>query len=221
MRIEQAYLNGDWSLKNLNGANTDLLMLFGATHLIKDENLYFKMRENFPKAQIIGCSTAGEILGTRVTDDTISITAIEFEKSKIEAFKVDINISSQSYDAGKTLGEKLNKLNLKHCFILSKGLKVNGSDLVKGLTDHLPSHVNLTGGLAGDSARFEETYVMLNEPARTTTIAAVGFYGNDLKVGVGSLGGCDPFGPERIVTKSKGNVCYEFNFQPSLDLYKK
>lgn len=221
MKIEQVYLNGYESLKNINAANSDLVMLFGATHLIKDEKLFFKMRESFPKAQIIGCSTAGEILGTRVTDDTISLTSIVFEKSKVEASKVDVTSSSQSYDAGKTLGEKLNKSNLKHCFILSKGLNVNGSDLVRGLTDHLPPHVNLTGGLAGDSARFKETYVMLNEPARTTTIAALGFYGDDLKVGVGSLGGWDPFGPERIVTKSKGNVCYEFDFQPSLDLYKK
>jgi hypothetical protein len=30
-----------------------------------------------------------------------------------------------------------------------------------------------------------------------------------------------PFGPERIITKSEGNILYEIDGQPALDLYKK
>jgi hypothetical protein len=39
-------------------------------------------------------------------------------------------------------------------------------------------------------------------------------------VGFGSLGGWDPFGPERLVTRSKGNILYEMDGRSALDLYK-
>jgi len=41
-----------------------------------------------------------------------------------------------------------------------------------------------------------------------------------LRVGFGSLGGWDPFGPERRVTRSEGNILYELDGSPALDLYE-
>ena len=52
------------------------------------------------------------------------------------------------------------------------------------------------------------------------TVAAMGLYGDNLKVGYGSLGGWDSFGPERLVTKATANVLYELDGKPALDLYK-
>jgi len=40
-------------------------------------------------------------------------------------------------------------------------------------------------------------------------------------VGIGSLGGWGPFGPDRVVTRSVGNVLYELDSQPALELYKR
>ena len=40
-------------------------------------------------------------------------------------------------------------------------------------------------------------------------------------LGHGSRGGWDFFGPERRVTRSEGNVLYELDGTPALDLYKK
>jgi hypothetical protein len=92
---------------------------------------------------------------------------------------------------------------------------------VSGVTKHLPEGVTLTGGLAGDGTRMSETLVFRDNLPETNIIAALGLYGRRLKVGFGSLGGWDSFGPERLVTKSKGNVLYELDGQPALDLYKK
>jgi hypothetical protein len=39
-------------------------------------------------------------------------------------------------------------------------------------------------------------------------------------VGYGSLGGWDTFGIERTITKSKGNILYELDGKPALELYK-
>ena len=58
------------------------------------------------------------------------------------------------------------------------------------------------------------------QAARDSVVAAA-FYGDRLKVGYGSLGGWDTFGPERLITRSKGNVLYELDGKSALELYKK
>ena len=63
--------------------------------------------------------------------------------------------------------------------------------------------------------------MVLDDVVAERRIAAVGFYGEGLTVGCGSLGGWDPFGPERKITRSDGNVLYELDGQSALDLYKK
>jgi hypothetical protein len=100
-------------------------------------------------------------------------------------------------------------------------LRINGSELVKGLTGSLPSGVSVTGGLSGDGERFERTLVLWDGPAEPGTVAAVGLYGDRLRVGYGSMGGWDPFGPERLITRSSGNVLYELDGKSALDLYCK
>jgi hypothetical protein len=80
--------------------------------------------------------------------------------------------------------------------------------------------VTVTGGLSGDGPRFQETLVLWNGAPAPRTIAAVGFYGPRLRIGYASLGGWDPFGPERLITRSEGNVLYELDGRSALDLYK-
>jgi hypothetical protein len=85
----------------------------------------------------------------------------------------------------------------------------------------LPDDVVVTGGLSGDGERFERTLVCANEMPIEGCVAALGFYGTKLRVGFGSLGGWDPFGPERLITRSKDNVLYELDNQSALALYKR
>lgn len=42
-----------------------------------------------------------------------------------------------------------------------------------------------------------------------------------MKVGTGSVGGWDEFGPERTVTKSKDNILFELDGEPALAIYKR
>jgi hypothetical protein len=78
----------------------------------------------------------------------------------------------------------------------------------------------VTGGLAGDGARFGETLVFKGDVPEKGAIAVVGLYGSRLKVGFGSLGGWAPFGPERLVTRAKANILFELDGRPALGLYK-
>jgi hypothetical protein len=135
-----------------------------------------------------------------------------------------------SVQAGERLGEALaHSLSatqqgaddpLVHVFVLCDGLNVNGSDLIRGLLSRLPKDVTASGGLAGDGARFGETLVFTAGAPRSGIAAAIGLYGRRLQVGLGSMGGWDPFGPDRLITRSRGSVLLELDGRPALALYK-
>jgi hypothetical protein len=204
-----------------NPATCNLVFAFGSSEIINDSSLYEKLKANYPKADILMNSTAGEICDVQVNDNTISLTAIEFEKTKIKTATVQISELNSSYEAGRALATTLDHQDLKNVFIISDGLKVNGSELVLGLQEALPENVIITGGLAGDGATFQHTRVGLNEVPVEGRIVALGFYGSSLSVTYGSVGGWDCFGPERLITKSHNNVLFELDHQPALDIYKK
>ncbi len=78
----------------------------------------------------------------------------------------------------------------------------------------------MTGGLAGDDDRFEETWVWHNERIEPGLIVLCGFYGDAVRIGYGSLGGWDTFGPDRVMTQSNDNILYQLDNQSALELYK-
>jgi len=223
MKVEQnVWQDGKWLNEPVGklGDEAHLVLIFGGTALLKERKELDKIKQTYPRARLLGCSTAGEIIGAQVRDNSLSVTAINFKSAKIEGARVKISEVKDSYEAGAKLAGSIEKQGLRHLFVLSDGLAVNGSELVKGLAANLPQNVSITGGLSGDGANFKETYVFLDEAPAARVIAALGLYGDDLLIGYGSFGGWDPFGPFRLVTKSKGNVLYELDGQSALALYK-
>ncbi|MDB6095885.1 MAG: uncharacterized protein JWM09_163 [Francisellaceae bacterium] len=170
----------------------------------------------------MGCSTAGEIFGAYINDNSISVAVIQLEKpdSFVKKVYAKIDHPDESFAAGKLITEKLQGENLKSIMILSDGLNVNGSELVKGVNKVLPKQVVVTGGLAGDNDRFQNTWIIKDGKPQSNYVCALGLYGPNIEIKYGSKGGWDSFGPERLVTKSKANVLYELDGKPALSLYK-
>ena len=196
------------------------VLLFGATKRIKEKGLMDKIRAVYPNACIFGCSTAGEIIGTRVLDDSLTVTAVSFSATKVAGAMVKVTGIEDSYKAGFDLAISLAGDNLKHVFVLSEGLNINGSELVRDPRNICPSVQPLPGGFPETVTGFQETYVLFNNEATRDAVGAIGFYSNRLQVGYGSLGGWDTFGPERLITSSKGNILYELDGKSALALYK-
>lgn len=200
---------------------SQLVLAFGSTALLGDSANFFAIRKAFPDAMIVGCSTAGEIEGTNVRDETLVVTVVNFERTGLQLAKATIQASSQSYATGQRLAKSLPTLDLAHVLVFSDGLRVNGTALVRGMKDSLPPMVEVTGGLAADGANFQKTLVCANDVPTDGQVVAVGLYGQSIKIGYGSLGGWDPFGPERQITRSEGNVLFDLDRQPALALYKR
>ncbi len=224
MKVEQRHRksDSDWTSQPspLFSEKAQLVLVFADFSLLKEESYFKEIQNDYPHALIVGCSTAGEICRTQVFEKSIIVTAVLFEKTRLNIAHVDIKDFENSFLAGKQLANSLDQNELKHVLVFSDGIKINGSDLVKGLVENLPSDIGLTGGLAGDAGKFQETLVCFNQTPEKEKIVVVGFYGDNLKVGYGSMGGFAPFGPERLVTKSEGNVLYELDGASALSLYK-
>ena len=202
------------------GDSAHLVLIFGGTGPLQGSSAFRQAVEAYPGACRFGCSTAGDIYGTQVSDDSLVVTAVRFEHTRVEGARTRIDGPDDSFAAGERLAAALHRDGLVHVFVLSDGLRVNGSELVKGLAGRLPADVTVTGGLSGDGPRFKETLVVWGDEAASSSIAAIGLYGERLRVGYASLGGWDPFGPERLITRSRGNVLYELDGRSALELYK-
>jgi len=223
MKIVQAqYTQNDWKyFQPKQKLNNPLVLVFAERCLLQQNKIIASIKKEFPYQHIIFGSTAGEIVGNQVYDNSVSVTAIEFEKSFFKISRANILAHNDSFELGKALFEQLPKENLQHIFIISEGSFVNGSALINGLEENNTQNIKISGGLCGDNERFEKTLVAYNETPKEGEVAIIGLYGDSLEVTASSCGGWMPFGPERTITKSKDNILYEIDGLPALDLYKK
>ncbi len=227
MKVKQSiYFAGGVSSSKQNETNqsskpADWVLIFGDRTMLENETLLSKITTSHPGKIYSGCSTSGEIIENNVYDESIVVTEVFFDKVVLEHHELSIDSYPDSYAAGEALIKKFSRSGLVHLFVISDGLNVNGSELVRGLRNNCPNGVNITGGLAGDGQDFKKTIVINGEgkPA-SHIISAIGFYSSELTIGFGSFGGWDTFGMERMVTKSKANVLYELDGTPALELYK-
>ena len=209
------------AISHESGIAPQIAFVFGARHELADSNAVRLLADRYPGLLLFGCSTSGEIQQDRVFDSTLVATLVSFDSTRVRSAVASIPSSGGSRAVGKELGEALRGDGLAHVLVLSDGLQINGSELVEGLTDALPRHVGVTGGLAGDADRFEKTLVLRDGVPESGVVSALAFYGDALRVGYGSMGGWDQFGPERLVTRSEGNVLYELDGTPALELYRR
>ena len=223
MRIEQrcwlARTRESDGSANLNGS-ADLVLAFGSASVLRDASCHEWLREQYPTAHRIGCSTAGHVHGTHIEDDQLSITAVDFEKTELKPAWVELGSIDESYVAGQRLADALWSDDLTHVLVLSDGTGVNASELTRGLSHALPDGVSVTGGLSANPTGGHPAFVFLAAPGAPNSVAAIGFYGKDLKVACASAGSWEPFGIEHAVTRAQANTLFELNGQPALKIYR-
>ncbi|MGB7183609.1 MAG: FIST N-terminal domain-containing protein [Burkholderiaceae bacterium] len=224
MRVEQLRWTDEevWSTVNSDlrgGEQPALVLVFASPKHIHNEGALNQLRSRYPDAVIAGGSTAGNVIGTSSSDSDIAATAIAFDHGRVRLTSVLIEPSTNVSEIAQAAVEHLLEEDLRHVFVLSDGLNVNGSELAKGLNKRVD--VTVSGGLMGDNGAFAHTYVIANGPPKANQIALIGFYGEQLSVTHGCFAGWEEFGINRVVTRSSGNIVYEIDDQPALALYKK
>lgn len=223
MRIDTLSYSDQWNTLASGIADkleADLVLLFGDSETLSPEQPLAQLRKLYPKAQLVGGSSAGNVQNTSVSGAAYVATAVQFEKGSVRTFSIDFQPGDKGEVIGAQLLCQLPEQGLRHLFVLSDGLNMNGSELIRGM-NQMHRKLSVTGGMAGDGDRFKHTWVAHNDSVKDRRVAAIGFYGDDLVISYGCFAGWSDFGAQRRVTKSEGNVLYEVDGVPALDFYKK
>jgi hypothetical protein len=215
-----------WRAGGVSGFKADLVLYFGGRETLAHADRHHELKALYPQAILLGCSTGGQIEGDDIDDSGLSGLAVSFARTRLAIARTDGCAGTNCQASGAALAEELAARAtvgepLAGIFVLSDGLLVNGSQLVRGMLDIVGRDLPIMGGLAGDGADFTQTLVAADAVPQPGVIAALGFYGDSIRIGHGSAGGWDVFGPRRRVTRSEGNVLLELDGEPALDLYKR
>ena len=224
MHVESFSYNprAGWSVPSFPAGDSEstLVVVFGAPRFLGDGRQIDELVKAYPRALVTGCSSAGEIHAREILDESLSVAVVRFDNTALRIATAAVHSGQGSFAAGRAIASSLAGEGLRAVLILSDGISVNGSDLLRGLHDLIGPQVVVTGGLAGDGSRFRQTWVLVGGRPTERAVVGVGLYGDAVRVSHGSRGGWDIFGPERRVTKAKGNVLYELDGKPALALYK-
>src|SRR5580692_5611760 len=108
MKISQTqYIDNQWNkisiTKGFDRAKAQLVLAFGSGHLVTDRELFGHIRGQYPAASIVSASTAGEIAGETVCDNSIVVTALEFGSTAIQCCSTNISEHGCSHSTGRHL----------------------------------------------------------------------------------------------------------------------
>src|SRR6186713_2173820 len=89
-----SFANGQLNRSNnsdvLDDHKAQLVLGFGAKSVLAGNQVYGLLYKQFPYADIVLCSTSGEIFNSEVFDHTVSVTALQFDQTRVSAAKVNV-----------------------------------------------------------------------------------------------------------------------------------
>ena len=197
-----------------------LVLAFGASELADDPAPFNDLAAAFPDAVLLGCSTSGEIAGTQVHDASISVAVARFEHTALRHAVVEVQGPADSWQAGARLGRAAAGRGP------ARGVRAQRRP---GRQRHAAARradaepARRRGHFRRAGRRRQPLHAHLGAGRRQAGAAA------HLRRGLlrpaparrhGCDGGWSDFGPERRITRSEGNVLYELDGKPALDLYK-
>ena len=225
MRVKQTVVRDASALASALSALQEiapqLVLVFGATDYFSTPASVSALQAAFPAAKLLGCSTAGEISGEGVNDGSCVVTAVHFDQTELVPATTTLTSMDDSRAAGERIGQQLQHPGLRAVMVYGPGVQINGSALVEGIASVIGDGIPLTGGLAGDGGAFQRTWTLGSDGVSDNAIVAIGFVGEHLQFCHGSFGGWEPFGPARKVTRCEGNVLFELDGAPALEVYKR
>lgn len=224
MQVRQCVITTGFDVRQtcrtLSDLAPNLVLVFGSPAYFRGNSALADLQATFPQAELLGCSTAGEISATGVTSGSCVVTAVRFEKTRLAGASAMVAPDGDGFAAGLAIGRQLQAPDLRAILVVCPGVRINGSAVVRGIAAEVPG-IPVNGGLAGDDAAFQQTYTLGRNTVGEHGVHAIGLYGDDLTHGQGSFGGWKPFGPARRVTRCADNILYELDGSPALDVYKK
>lgn len=179
--------------------------------------LLHELTSTLPSSVIIGSTTDGEIMDANVSTQTTVLSFTQFEHTKL--YSSNIEHKRDGYASGEVLAKTLIKENTKLVIAFADGLHTNGEAFLNGFNS-INKDVIVSGGLAGDNAKFEKTYVFTNDVILEKGAVAVALNSECLSISNGYSFNWRSIGKELTVTKVKDNRVFTIDGRSAVDTYK-
>lgn len=178
--------------------------------------------QTFPGIQLIGGTSDGEI-SSLLEFQQDSATLILFCSDEVEftaavgrqVSQNPIAVTQQTAEFAKAK----TALPPRLCITVPESLTTSGVTILEGLKQGLGQHIPVVGGTTGDQWQFQATKQFFGMEVLNDAVPILLLSGN-LKFGYGVSSGWHPVGKQGTVTKVKGNVLYEVDGQPILEVYQ-
>ena len=176
--------------------------------------------------KVFGASTCGEIFfdgnihNEGISNNSVSVVLVQMnEQHFISGIFDGKDISS--LELGKKIGQwGIEKYESPGFLVAIGGIGSNGQEVVEGIQEHAGSDKLIFGGLAGDDAKFEQTWVFNQEKIISFGAVAVAFDTKYVDMKGLATSGWVGIGSDKIVTKARGNIVYTIDNEPALKVYK-
>ncbi|BCD61020.1 MULTISPECIES: FIST N-terminal domain-containing protein [unclassified Nitratiruptor] len=209
--------------KGIKNSNRLLVQVYsGIVHKVFMQNLLDLLVSLLPDATIVGSTTAGEIVDSKIYEKNVALSFTNMEHTFIKSDIVTYDQFSSDnphYEGGMYFKKRLVTSDTKFILLLADGMRTNGEELVKGFGNE--TKVVIGGGLAGDYGQLQNTYVFCKNRVIENGAVAVAFDSKELQVFNYYTTGWKPIGRSFVVTKSTGNIVYELDGEPIYEIYER
>jgi len=203
----------------LKGDDGKLLIAFGSDRY-ELPALLEGIADNAEGVPVIGCSTAGEIATGGAGDAGVVVVALGgdgFSVATGSATAASANLRAAGERAAACMGE-LGGHEHRALIMLTDGLAGNQQEIVRGAHGVLGSGVPLVGGCAGDDLKMSKTFQFAGSEVLTDAVVTAAI-GSVAPLGIGVRHGWRRVGEPVLVTRSEGNLVFELDEKPALDVY--
>src|SRR5829696_2482522 len=218
-------------LRNAGIANPDFIFMFASIGY-DQHSLLRAVRETTGGAPLFDCSAEGTINGDSADESNFSAVVTAISSDELQWTN---GLAKGLEDDSRAVGQRVAQDLLPALsadtiglFVFPEGRKDFGvatdnlDNFFAGLEENLPSDrfLPLWGGGANNNFNLEEpTYQYCDDEVITDGVSYALLSGK-AQAGWAISHGCIPIGGEREVTRSKGNVIYEIDGKPALEVLK-
>ncbi len=183
------------------------------------------IREATGGAPLCGCSGEGVIVGAEADESNFAVGVMAISSDQLRfSHGMATGLKEDPAKAGRAIAEAIQpevSSDTLALFLFPDGITVNFDRLLAGLEgqlnlDHL---LALVGGTAADNWQGKRTYQYHNDHVVSDGVAWALLSGG-AQIAWAVNHGCIPVGIEHKVTRCEGNVIYEIDGRPALEILK-
>ncbi|WP_345978692.1 EAL domain-containing protein [Sulfurimonas sp. HSL3-2] len=202
--------------KNIADQKSVLVQVFsGVLDTQKVQSVLDILVKKIPQASIIGASTAGEISGGIIHDNTIQLSFSIFENSALRT----IYYPQTTFQTGVDAANQFLKENTKAVIAFSEALKSDSELFLEGFSS-VEHNIPIAGGNAGDNLTFQDTFLIHADRIYHDGIVICAIDSDVLSVSTNYSLEWTPVGKEMVITKADKNIVYEIDNTPVEELYR-